>query len=401
MEESKGAPAASGTSSREPNHLSYMAVGYREIKRGKLGNAIRQLQKSTKIETTDQNRFLLAVAFYLNKEFYEAIGAVRKPLDDPALHVRARYIHAICQGECGLTDEAVEHLDSVTRLEPTFGDAYVSKGALLASDGKMERASEAWAEGKQEAGESARLLACEGFAQLVGGQSQDAVFTLTKAVRMDPADRVAKFFLASALAESGNIQAAKRAYSEFLKLDPKNVQALYLRGRLCARRGDTGGCIADMSTALLHDPRCLAAVVARGIAYTQADNLDAAEKDLLTAQSIADTNEDTVPLFTPHSEVDALSNTVSAATVLPAICRLLANVCLRKKDYDVARDALSVVLRFQPGDVTALLHRSVCNERGGRIRAALKDIAAALKVKPKMKVLKKRRKYLMQVLASV
>lgn len=146
----------------------------------------RQLQKSTKIETTDQNRFLLAVAFYLNKEFYEAIGAVRKPLDDPALHVRARYIHAICQGECGLTDEAVEHLDSVTRLEPTFGDAYVSKGALLASDGKMERASEAWAEGKQESGESARLLACEGFAQLVGGQSQDAVFTLTKAVRMDP-----------------------------------------------------------------------------------------------------------------------------------------------------------------------------------------------------------------------
>ena len=87
-------------------------------------------------------------------------------------------------------------------------------------------------------------------------------------------------------------------------------------------------------------------------------SLDAAEKDLLTAQSIADTNEDTVPLFTPHSEVDALSNTVSAATVLPAICRLLANVCLRKKDYDVARDALSVVLRFQPGDGMSVGERS-------------------------------------------
>ena len=48
---------------------------------------------------------------------------------------------------------------------------------------------------------------------------------------------------------------------------------------------DSGGCVADMSTALLHDPRCLAAVVARGIAYTQADKYERMQRAMTRRHS--------------------------------------------------------------------------------------------------------------------
>ena len=51
-------------------------------------------------------------------------------------------------------------------------------------------------------------------------------------------DQVAKFFLASALAMSGSVEAAMRTYTEYIKLDPSNAQALYFRGRLAAKLKD-------------------------------------------------------------------------------------------------------------------------------------------------------------------
>lgn len=51
-------------------------------------------------------------------------------------------------------------------------------------------------------------------------------------------DTVVKFFLGSALVMSGNDDAAVRAYSDLLRGDPTNTQALYFRGRIYAKRRD-------------------------------------------------------------------------------------------------------------------------------------------------------------------
>ena len=302
MDESKGVEGGldAPPPPRVPSHLSYMQVALNDLKRGKLNPAVRcvcvmlvslctralsrtaassrshllllrlpfdsNLKKSVRICKTDRNQYLLAVAHLLRKEFYDALGIVRKPLNDRTLHVKGRYLQAVCQGECGLTDEALEQLDTVTKLQPSFVDAHVSKGVILAGEGKLDAAREAWATGKKLGGETARLLACEGFALMHSGQAKEAVFLLTKAARLDPSawgivcqlpspppysrkprtactgecteDTVVKFFLASALTKSGNDDAALRAYSDLLRNDPTNTQALYFRGRIHAKRRD-------------------------------------------------------------------------------------------------------------------------------------------------------------------
>lgn len=144
------------------------------------------LKKSVRLLEEDRNRFLLGVAFLLNRDFRDALAQVRRPISDPTLHVKGRYVQALAQGESGLTDQALEQLDAITRLEPGMADAYVSKGALFASEGRIDLATEAWKEGVDNAGQTARLLACEGFALLASGRAQDAVFALTKAARHNP-----------------------------------------------------------------------------------------------------------------------------------------------------------------------------------------------------------------------
>lgn len=88
-------------------------------------------------------------------------------------------------------------------------------------------------------------------------------------------------------AEQGNERAAIADYSEALRLQPANAQALYLRGAAHDRQGNRTGALADYSEALRHHPDLLPALVARAALLTAMDNPVAAAVDLAAVRRLA------------------------------------------------------------------------------------------------------------------
>jgi pentatricopeptide repeat protein len=96
------------------------------------------------------------------------------------------------------------------------------------------------------------------------------------------ADNAAKEALqkGNACLDNYDYDGAITAFSEVIRLDPKNVSAYCCRGFACGSNGEFDKAIADFSEAIRHDPKCALAYHNRGLAYFGKSNLDKAVPDL-------------------------------------------------------------------------------------------------------------------------
>jgi tetratricopeptide (TPR) repeat protein len=160
----------------------------------------------------------------------------------------------------GRTDQALDDITTLLRLEPTNSEAHLDRGVLFQSLGRMPEALEDY----------------------------DA------AVTWSPPYAEAYFNRALALRALGRTEEARRDLSHVLALEPRHAAALVNRAGLLYEQGDHAAAREDVDRVLAHEPRnakawCLAGLIemtarrwpeARG-AFDRALDCDGAEHTAL------------------------------------------------------------------------------------------------------------------------
>ena len=133
-------------------------------------------------------------------ELNAAISELRAALELYADYAEAHYYLGVCLLAAGKPREALEEFDEALRLDKSYFEAHVRKGVAL------------------------RKLYDDGVCEF------DAVIEeFKKAIQKNPRYVEARYNLAIALLERGDVAAAKSELAEILKIDPENEEARELR----------------------------------------------------------------------------------------------------------------------------------------------------------------------------
>ena len=169
----------------------------------------------------------------------EACAAYRRVLllgyDDP--EVRASL--GLCLYWSGRTREALEILEPlVKQIEQPESAVMCAYAGCLLMRGEASRAADwlvRFTGQRSDVAESWLLLA---QARSALGDSNGAVAAAGRAVRLSPRSPEVLSMAATAYLAAGEISVAEQSVQQALEIDPDNLTALLIHGRLCEQRGD-------------------------------------------------------------------------------------------------------------------------------------------------------------------
>jgi lipoprotein NlpI len=127
-------------------------------------------------------------------------------------------------------------------------------------------------------------------AYLEKGDLDRAVTDYSEAIRIDPEDANALNGRGAAYRATGDLDRAGADYNEAIRLDPKSGQAFVGRGDVFSSRGDFERAIADFNEAIRLNPKSSVAYFARGRSYLFAGSVEKALADLNQASAHAPEN---------------------------------------------------------------------------------------------------------------
>lgn len=222
-----------------------------------------------------------------------------------------------------------------------------------------------------------------------------AIADLTKACELAPTQ--ASYFYQRAIAYSQNKQPALAMadLDRTLSLNPKNVDALLMRGALRISEHDKSG-PADLDAASALSPNNDNMRLSLAGLYARADLFDAAvaQYDLwLAAHSGIGRDAEALSgrcrarAMSGHDLAKALDDcnrALSAASGTPVMLESRGMVELRLGDNDKAIADYTAALATQPKRVWALYGRGLAEQREGKSAEGAADIAAASAINPKL-----------------
>lgn len=112
----------------------------------------------------------------------------------------------------GKPEKAISDYNKALEIKPDYTQAWNNRGVIYLGAKDYARAIDDFTEGLKHGGLETKLYTNRGLAYLRLKRYDDAVADLRKAVSLSPLDRRSIRFLAEALAESGEIEKAKRMY---------------------------------------------------------------------------------------------------------------------------------------------------------------------------------------------
>ena len=179
---------------------------------------------------------------------------------------------------------------------------------------------------------------------------------------------------------------AKSALDQALKLDPDNVQALTLRGRLAIYDLDGRSAAVDINHALYLAPNDANLLATRGALTVMACECRQALADFNAALKSDPNNIDALFLrakfyLVNQDPVRAFVDLTTSLALDPDDLRarlMRAKVQLLRKDYDLATLDADKVIAARPHDTDALLTRAVARKSAGDEAGAIDSYTALL-----------------------
>jgi tetratricopeptide (TPR) repeat protein len=292
-------------------------------------------------------RVVLADLQLAHKRMPEAEAQLKKVIelqpDDLSHRYRLARFHMLAKNvpaaEQTLREAIAAKADSV--------EAKVALADLLAAHGGADKAEAELKKFAAEEKDGAGMhLALARFYE--SQRKQDAAETVyrdvIKAQENKPDGLIARNRLATLLLQKEDVNGATQLIDEVLKENPRDNDALVLRGNLALTRGDTPVAIADLRAVLRDQPNSVPVLRALARAHLQNNEMALAEETLRSA---------------------AQSNPTDRSVRLE-----LAQLLTQSGRAEQARPVLEQLAKETPNDVSAL-------ESLFRVQASMKDLTAA------------------------
>jgi tetratricopeptide (TPR) repeat protein len=338
-------------------------------------------------------REVLASLYFDAKRPVDGVRQLRQLIELKPLELRYRYELAVRLAQGHDTDAAQRALEDAVRAVPDNDQA-----KLILTDFISSERSPAEAE-KTLRGFIARAPDHYGLRLGLGallerrGATPEALETYEEIVRLErerPAGLAARDRIAQIDASHGHADAALRMIAEVLRDNPRDGDALTLRGTIEAERNDSAGAIADLRAVLRDQPNATAvrSTLARvylangqpGLAEESLRAaLDAAPRDIAVRIELAE-----VLAGTQRAEqaVTLLEETVKLAPSDPRAREALARAYLAQKDLVAARRAADALEVLQPKAAIGYYLTGLVARADGRTEESEAAFERALALQP-------------------
>jgi tetratricopeptide (TPR) repeat protein len=220
--------------------------------------------------------------------------------------------------------------------------------AALRSEEERRKQAEAEARARYS------TLMSQGHTAINNGDYDRAIAAFSDAMRLDPKNALAFTNRGVAYERKGDMDRAIADYSEAIRLDPNYALASSNRGIAYARKGDNDRAIADFNEAIRLDPKNVLAFANRGIAFGKKGDTD---------RAIADYNE--------------------AIRLDPKNALAFANRGIafgKKGDNDRAIADFNEAIRLDPKNALAFFNRGIAYGKKGDNDRAITDYSEAIRL---------------------
>ncbi|HKQ83825.1 MAG TPA: tetratricopeptide repeat protein [Steroidobacteraceae bacterium] len=244
-------------------------------------------------------------------------------------------------------DRAETTLREAIAMAPDDVSAKIALVQMMQSNRSFEQAEQQWRQFIQSDADNGELkLAFARFYESSGKRDKAEVEYRDLIRRFDtkPEALMARNRLAALLVQKQQVEPAAKLIEEVLKENPRDNDALLLRGNLALARGDTAAAIADLRAVLRDRPT--ATNIKRALARAHLQNHETPLAEELLRSAVQENPGDT------GTRMD------------------LAQLLVRGGKAEEARPILEQIVKETPGDVAAL-------EQLFRVQAQLRDLQAA------------------------
>lgn len=292
-------------------------------------------------------RVVLADLLLAHQKMPEAEAQLQKVIELQPEDLSHRYRLARFHMLTKNVPEAERTLREAIAAQPASVEAKVALADLLAVHGSVEKAE---AQLKQFAAEekdgASMQLALARFyeSQRKPDAAQGVYREVIKDEKTRPDGLTARNRLATLLLQQQDVKGATELIDEVLKENPRDNDALVLRGNLALARGDAPAAIADLRSVLRDQPNSVLVMRALARAHLQNNELALAEETLRSAVQ---------------------SNPGDTAVRLE-----LSQLLTQSGRPEQARPVLEQLVKESPSDIATL-------EALFRVQASLKDLTAA------------------------
>ncbi len=319
-----------------------------------------------------------------NGNFEEAIEHYSKSLElDPknrfALEERADAYARTQQYEKSLSD-----LTYMIRIHPAYLKTYLLRADVFMMQAKVDDAVKEAAAVTAAKPDDARAHVVAGYILSEAGRHAEAIQAFDRAVELEPNEQT---YLARASQRSLPDHAGRQSdVDAVLKLNPESIAGLVFRAQLQSDLGQYANAAATYTAALEMERMSSELLIARGIAYAKARQMNLANKDFKAvreqANSPLEQNNVCYALAAGGVELpmalDLCKAAVSKEPKAAGFQDSLGLVLLRLNRYQESIEAYDVALAVEPGLSLSQYGRGIAKQRAGDRAGSDADLQAAI-----------------------
>jgi len=175
----------------------------------------------------------------------------------------AVYKRAQVQYEKREFDEAIRLFNQVVRLDPTYVEAYVSRGMAWNEKAEYDKAIKDFTAGMQVDPKFVPAYINRGISWIEKSEFDKAIKDLDAAVLLDPKDDAALFHRGVAWSRKGDYEAALKNFDASIKLDATYAPAYLFRGQARFAKQEYDKALKDYDESLRRDPKDAASLNAK------------------------------------------------------------------------------------------------------------------------------------------
>lgn len=372
--------------------IALLASLYRQ--RGEVGKAVGLIEKALRQNPASVDLHQVLASLYVNVEKPELAEAhLRKVIDLRPKELSHRYQLAVFYVRSKRLDDAERVLKDAVAAQPEKDEAKLAYVEFLTAQRSAVQGEQALAQFIKQNPDDYDLQLGLGALQQQRGDPAKALATYQNVIATadDALQGVsARNRVAALLMSQKKYDEAGKLIAEVLEKNPRDNDALVMRGNLAMERKDPAAAIADLRAVLRDQPASVPVMRTLARAHLANGEPALAEENLRAAVEVAPTDvaariELAQLLSQTHraeSAVTLLEEAVLKAPTDVAARESLVRAYLAKQDLDAARRAAEDLKILAPHAAVGYFLAGVVAQNQNRFDDAQKDLERALQLQP-------------------